>query len=157
MFLSQMGVDRRPPHYPLGKVLSGWGSPTTARPSGRNRGCQARSPGEPDFCTTGWWSHARSVWCSLERAGSPVSQLTELLLCMSGTAQWHCPCHKRTCGVSGVAWSARMLKRCVWPVAHLDRSVLRILHGLHCHKVLWTGTVYPSECPKWRPGDRGCS
>ena len=30
---------------PLGKVLSGWGSPTTtARPSGRNRGCQSRSP-----------------------------------------------------------------------------------------------------------------
>ena len=27
-----------------------------------------------------------------------------------------------------------MLKRCVWPVAHLDWSVLGIVHGLHCHK-----------------------
>ena len=40
--------------HPLGKVLSGWGSPTTARPSGRNRGCQPRSPGEPGFGTEGW-------------------------------------------------------------------------------------------------------
>ena len=32
---------------PPEKVLSGWGSPATAIPRGRNRGCQARSPGEP--------------------------------------------------------------------------------------------------------------
>ena len=26
-----------------------------------------------------------------------------------------------------------MLKRRVWPVAHLDWSVLGTVHGLHCH------------------------
>ena len=40
--------------HPLGKVLSGWGSLTTARPSGGNRGCQSRSRGEPDFRVVGW-------------------------------------------------------------------------------------------------------
>ena len=48
-------------HHPLGKMLSGWGSPTTARPSGRNRGCQPRSLGDPGFRTEGLGPHTGSA------------------------------------------------------------------------------------------------
>ena len=49
--------------HPLGKMLSGRGSPSTARQS------QSRSPGEPDFRTMGWGSHAHSVRCLLRTSG----------------------------------------------------------------------------------------
>ena len=77
---SQMGLDRGPTPpghttHPLGKVLSAWGSPTTARPSGRNRGCRSWSPGEPDFRRAGGGGlmHAQFGVPWVQVARSPVS------------------------------------------------------------------------------------
>ena len=115
--------------HPPRKVLSGWGSPTTARPSGKNRGCQSWSPGEPDFRMAAWRSHAHSSVSLGVRVGrSPVSRLTELWPCVSGTAHGDCPWpvtrglvdqQGLTLGVSWASCSPWMPMRSMWPVARL--------------------------------------
>ena len=55
------GVPTTRDRHPLGKALSGWGSPATAIPSGRSRGCQPRSPREPGFRTVRGGSHTGSL------------------------------------------------------------------------------------------------
>ena len=71
----RQGASTTRDRAPLGKVLSGLGSPTTARPSGTNRGCQPRSPGELGLRKHGLGSHTVPVWGSPEDEwpGGPAS------------------------------------------------------------------------------------
>ena len=47
------GTSTTRDRLPLAKVLSGWGSPTTIKPSGKCRGCRSRPPRASGFRTAG--------------------------------------------------------------------------------------------------------